>query len=968
MTVGFRAATGGQSSTAATSASVTKPAGAASGDMAIVSLITKDSQTFQAKVGWTLEQNANAATIPFTSATYRRTLDGTETWPIVFSWTGTSVKAAWTAGSWSPGTGGNVVLVDGEASVKVDTAGATTHTANAKTAVAASVASVIVNTHRNAASGSTGTTVTAATNWTEPTNGDQTTASGTTTALAQLGVEICYRLSQSGTVTPGSSTFSLSSSANVYHFLLTEVTPETSSALEASGYSSWSGINPGDTINSVTATVNQWQSTAAMGAPTYQLWDGANNAQIGTDNTGTVSTSTSNVDSPSWTGVTFVQLQTIRFRLFANQNGSVAGDTQSVDWIGLTVNYTPNGGGPSISETVVLNRRQIIPARFMMRARQGADLVPPAAVAPPPPATFVLGAPRYPQHSPAAFTRIPRARQTADFPVPSSPSKLDAIGPTRKAKKPGPYIWLGYLGRGVAESPPVPAPFIQAPAPTHSVRRESRPLWPRRGNVPPTGWPVPSQPPERMQSVRRGSRPLWPRRGVVPPTGLPVPVQPPELPRFVHRWTKPLLPRRGVVPPTGRPVPSQPPYNPRYVRRWIRPLLPRRGVVDTPLPIVKVIPPGSERARFRPPWPRRGVIPPSGLPVPVQPPERMQFVRRWSRPPWPRRGLTRNVAPPPVVVNPPISFSERREYKPPWPRRGTVPPSGLPVSVQPPERMQSVRRESRPLWPRRGVVRSVAPPPITVNPPIPFSKRRWLRPPLPRRGVVPPTGWPTKVQPPERMQAVRRWSQFIAPRKGNVRTVTPPQVVPPTPFVPSPSRARLRVPRRFGRTVGTQGIIPVPMPPVQHISRFRKIIEQRRVAPGVPTQPPPPQFPFNAEAARRKIRFRPRRRGQAVPGSGLPVPVQPPERMQSVRRWIRPLLPRKGVVPGRPFPFVAPPVPVVVYLPSWTWIYIVDPEAEISSPVPTGFIVITVPGAEITMLTPTVSIAVVIPLEQEEED
>jgi hypothetical protein len=225
MAVSFRAASGGQSTTTSLSASVTQPSGAVAGDMVIVGITVKDAQTFTAKSGWTLEQNPNSNSNVMTTATYTRVLDGTESWPIAFAWTGSSVKYAWVAAAFSPAAG-NVVALDGEAAVKVDTT-STTHTANAQTAVAASVCSVIFNLHRNSSSGSTGSTVTPPTNWTEPTNGDQTTAAGTTTALSQVCAEVCYCTGQSGTVTPGSCTLSLTGTQNTYHFLLKE-TPETS--------------------------------------------------------------------------------------------------------------------------------------------------------------------------------------------------------------------------------------------------------------------------------------------------------------------------------------------------------------------------------------------------------------------------------------------------------------------------------------------------------------------------------------------------------------------------------------------------------------------------------------------------------------------------------------------------------------------------------------------------------------------
>ena len=339
MAVTFRSASGGQSSTAALAASVTQPSGAAAGDMVIAGLTVKDTQTFTAKSGWTLEANANANSNVSTTATYRRVLDGTESWPISFAWTGSSVKYAWVAAAFTPGTG-NTMTVDGEAAVKVDTT-ATTHTANAKTAVAASVCSVIFNCHRNSASGATGATVTPPTNWTEPANGDQTTASGTTTALSQLGAEVCYRTGQSGTVTPGSCTLTLTGTQNTYHFLLTDPAPETSPALELSGFGSFTGIGAGDTINHVTATICQYASSASMTAPVTSCGTGPH----------------ADRHRPGGVGVhhRHAHRHVRHHRRHLRPAGHPAapgvraapagsGYIQYVDWATLTVNYTPAAG------------------------------------------------------------------------------------------------------------------------------------------------------------------------------------------------------------------------------------------------------------------------------------------------------------------------------------------------------------------------------------------------------------------------------------------------------------------------------------------------------------------------------------------------------------------------------------------------------------------------------------------------
>lgn len=76
-----------------------------------------------------------------------------------------------------------------------------------------------------------------------------------------------------------------------------------------------------------------------------------------------------------------------------------------------------------------------------------------------------------------------------------------------------------------------------------------------RRRVASTSWPVPVQPPTvpNPVGIRRNSKPLYPRRGVVAPTGWPVTVQPAYVLLYERRWARPLLPRRGVVPSRGLP-------------------------------------------------------------------------------------------------------------------------------------------------------------------------------------------------------------------------------------------------------------------------------------------------------------------------------------------------------------------------------------------------------------------------------
>lgn len=225
MAITFRAASGAQGAgTTASSFSVTQPTGAAAGDIAVVAINVGVNTSFNTVTGWTLDDNLQngAATSPFTSGVYYRVLDGTESWPVSFT-CGAVGKFAWTCSAFTPGAG-NTIRVDSEATPKQDTTAGTSHTANAVTAIASTVTSVILNMGRRQTSSATGISVTPPTGWTEPTNGDQTTATGAGTTLAQVGAEVCYKIGTSGAVTPGAATYT-SAAANVFHVLITDVAP-----------------------------------------------------------------------------------------------------------------------------------------------------------------------------------------------------------------------------------------------------------------------------------------------------------------------------------------------------------------------------------------------------------------------------------------------------------------------------------------------------------------------------------------------------------------------------------------------------------------------------------------------------------------------------------------------------------------------------------------------------------------------
>ena len=132
-----------------------------------------------------------------------------------------------------------------------------------------------------------------------------------------------------------------------------------SPALEAFGFGTFPQIPAGSAISSVTVVINEWSSTSAMNAPSFELWDGTS-AKIGTTQIGTPSTSPYNLDSATFTGVTYAQLATLRVRIYANAGSAVQGDQELANSVSLTVAFTP-----SVNSTVavaVLKEATTLPA------------------------------------------------------------------------------------------------------------------------------------------------------------------------------------------------------------------------------------------------------------------------------------------------------------------------------------------------------------------------------------------------------------------------------------------------------------------------------------------------------------------------------------------------------------------------------------------------------------------------------
>jgi len=136
---------------------------------------------------------------------------------------------------------------------------------------------------------------------------------------------------------------------------------EYSTALELSGYGTFTGVDPSSFINSVTVTLGQFASSALMGPPTVELWDYSGTPFLIGSAVGTASTSSANVDSLVFNNVTYGQLGTLRVRVIAHQGTAIKGAIQNVNYAGLTVNFSPvlgqatlaTGAGHALNATVV---------------------------------------------------------------------------------------------------------------------------------------------------------------------------------------------------------------------------------------------------------------------------------------------------------------------------------------------------------------------------------------------------------------------------------------------------------------------------------------------------------------------------------------------------------------------------------------------------------------------------------------
>jgi hypothetical protein len=243
----FRAASG-NTWTAATSVTPTKPTGSTTGDwVGCLIHLGNTADIPSVTAGWQLiQQTVNGNNSQ--SFVVHRVLDGSsrDADPVI-SWP-TSSRGAWAAEAWTPGAG-EVLTIDAEATVASLDASSATNTPNSATPSSgnSSGVSIVLAAPRGKTNGATAITTTPPSGWTEPSGGDQSTASGT--GARQCAAEVSHKsLASNATVTPGSLTSSQTVSINLHHLIL-----QSAAAAGPGVPTPRANITPGNTGTTITS-------------------------------------------------------------------------------------------------------------------------------------------------------------------------------------------------------------------------------------------------------------------------------------------------------------------------------------------------------------------------------------------------------------------------------------------------------------------------------------------------------------------------------------------------------------------------------------------------------------------------------------------------------------------------------------------------------------------------------------------
>lgn len=437
--------------------------------VAVVQLQGSSSTTLgTTPAGWALSavNETNSAGSEARTAVFTRTATGTSAdnapaWPETAS--GTAARCA-----------GEVILYDFRDSSGFTPVLYTYGVAQGTTGTVAPVtaAAVPAGSYAIAGTSAQGTSATTVT-WTTPSGWtSQGISSGSTyyhyanwsLAAPAAGSTLTCSMAHSAGTTAFEAAFVLAVAPPVVAGLATAVAaadrpaiPEDSPALELSGFGTFAGIGSSDTINSVTVTVTEHQSSAAMPACTFELWDYSGFAsQIGTTQTGTAGTGGGNASSATFTGVTYAMLSTLRVRVYGHSGPAGSGAVESVDAVSLTVNYSPARATTATAGPAVAAGKAGAPvAELPSAALAGFTSVPGLAV----PGRFRPGA-----ADTAAVVLATAGLATASGPSAQSPVTVTvtatAATAAGAADQPSPHAGLA-TATGIAQ-PPAPAVAVGA--------------------------------------------------------------------------------------------------------------------------------------------------------------------------------------------------------------------------------------------------------------------------------------------------------------------------------------------------------------------------------------------------------------------------------------------------------------------------------------------------------------------------
>lgn len=218
-TVSLVGSTGISSNTAGSFGPLSSPGTLAVGDLVIAEVVQNQTTavTFTG-TGWTTLSSTVNTTGAYAPLILYQIWGASSTMPTITSATG---KWAYSTMAFRSSSG-TMAVENAVAGTGQTTAGTTLAAPASSTSKTSGTVSVLGFAGRRSTAVATALTTTPPTGWAEgttPSVSDASTNAGTTTALQQVAVELCYDIDPTGTITPGNATFSGASYHTAYHIV-----------------------------------------------------------------------------------------------------------------------------------------------------------------------------------------------------------------------------------------------------------------------------------------------------------------------------------------------------------------------------------------------------------------------------------------------------------------------------------------------------------------------------------------------------------------------------------------------------------------------------------------------------------------------------------------------------------------------------------------------------------------------------